>query len=227
MDWRSYGLALSLVVKACALLSRWPDVVTANSAAGLKSHLALGYHPRRTQVLANGIDVDHFRPDAAARVAVRTELGIPENAMVVAHVARVDAMKDHGSFLAAMTALPDVFALLVGAGTEDLAAAPNLFASAATAMWRACLPPRMLSCRVRAGAKDSPTFWRKEWLAVCRLLPPTSAMRGSSLPTRGSWCRRKAPRRSRRRSGHWRPNQRPCGRNAGGGRGSALSRIFR
>src|SRR6476469_2507469 len=102
MDWRSYGLALSLVVKACTLLSRWPDVVTANSLAGLKSHLALGYRPRRTQVLANGIDVDHFRPDAAARAAVRAELGIPENAMVLAHVARVDAMKDHGSFLAAM-----------------------------------------------------------------------------------------------------------------------------
>jgi glycosyltransferase involved in cell wall biosynthesis len=127
MDWRSYGLALSLVVKACALLSRWPDVVTANSVVGLKSHLALGYHPRRTQVLANGIDVEHFRPDAAARLAVRTELGISENAMVLAHVARVDAMKDHGSFLAAMAALPDVFALLVGAGTENLPAAPNLF----------------------------------------------------------------------------------------------------
>jgi len=127
MDWRSYGLALSLVVKACALLSRSPDLITANSVAGLKSHLALGYHPRRTQVLANGIDVDHFRPDAAARAAVRTELGIPENAMVLAHVARVDAMKDHGSFLAAMAALPEVFALLVGAGTESLAAAPNLF----------------------------------------------------------------------------------------------------
>src|SRR5215510_7180639 len=58
MDWRSYGLALSLVVKACALLSRWPDLVTANSVAGLKSHLTLGYHPRRAQALANGIDVD-------------------------------------------------------------------------------------------------------------------------------------------------------------------------
>jgi len=127
MDWRSYGLALSLVVKACTLLSRWPDVVTANSLAGLKSHLALGYRPRRTQVLANGIDVDHFRPDAAARAAVRAELGIPENAMVLAHVARVDAMKDHGCFLAAMAALPDVFALLVGAGTENLGPAPNLF----------------------------------------------------------------------------------------------------
>ena len=127
MDWRSYGLALSLVVKACALLSRWPDVVTANSTAGLKSHVALGYRPRWTQVLANGIDVEHFRPDAAARAAVRTELGIPENAMVLAHISRVDAMKDHGSFLAAMAALPDVFALLVGAGTEKLGPAPNLF----------------------------------------------------------------------------------------------------
>jgi glycosyltransferase involved in cell wall biosynthesis len=127
MEWRSYGFGLGLVVKACALLSRWPDLVTANSAAGLKSHLALGYRPRRAQVVANGIDVVEFQPDAAARRAVRTELGIAEDAIVLAHVARVDAMKDHGSFLAAMAALPDLSALLVGAGTEKLPAAPNLF----------------------------------------------------------------------------------------------------
>jgi glycosyltransferase involved in cell wall biosynthesis len=127
MDWRSYGVGLGLVVKACALLSRWPDLVTANSTVGLKSHLALGYHPRRAQVVANGIDVDEFRPDAAARRAVRTELGIADDAIVLAHVARVDAMKDHGSFLAAMAALPDLSALLVGAGTENLPAARNLF----------------------------------------------------------------------------------------------------
>jgi glycosyltransferase involved in cell wall biosynthesis len=127
MDWRSYGLGLSLVVKTCALLSRWPDVVTANSVVGLKSHLAAGYHPRRAQVIANGIDIDEFRPDAAARAAVRSELGISKDAIVLAHVARVDAMKDHGSFLAAMAALPDLFALLVGAGTENLPRAPNLF----------------------------------------------------------------------------------------------------
>src|SRR5256886_7524929 len=127
MEWRSYGVGLGLVVKACALLSRWPDLVTANSAAGLKSHLALGYCPRRAQVVANGIDVVEFQPDAAARRAVRTELGIAEDAILLAHVARVDAMKDHGSFLAAMAALPDLSALLVGTGTEKLAATPNLF----------------------------------------------------------------------------------------------------
>ena len=127
MDRRDYGVGLWCVVKACALLSGWPDLVTANSAAGLKSHLALGYRPRRVEVVANGIDIDEFKPDAAARVAVRAELGLPEDATVLAHVARVDAMKDHDNFLSAMVKLPDLFALLVGAGTENLPTAPNLF----------------------------------------------------------------------------------------------------
>jgi glycosyltransferase involved in cell wall biosynthesis len=127
LDLRHYGgFGLRLVVKACTLLSGWPDLVTANSAAGLKSHLALGYRPRRAEVVANGIDVDAFRPDTAVRRAVRLDLGIPENAIVLAHVARVDAMKDHAAFLAAMAQLPDVSALLVGAGTENLPAAHNV-----------------------------------------------------------------------------------------------------
>jgi len=60
------------------------------------------------------------------RQAVRSELGIPEDATVLAHVARVDPMKDHGSFLAAMKELPELSALLVGAGTENLPAAGNV-----------------------------------------------------------------------------------------------------
>ena len=40
MDLRRYGRGLRMVVKACTLLSSWPDLVTANSGAGLKSHLA-------------------------------------------------------------------------------------------------------------------------------------------------------------------------------------------
>jgi glycosyltransferase involved in cell wall biosynthesis len=127
LDLRHYGgFGLRLVVKACTLLSGWPDLVTANSAVGLKSHLAIGYRPRRAEVVANGIDVDAFRPDAAARRAVRLDLGISENTIVLAHVARVDAMKDHAAFLAAMAQLPDVSALLMGAGTENLPGAHNV-----------------------------------------------------------------------------------------------------
>jgi glycosyltransferase involved in cell wall biosynthesis len=120
MDFRCYSVGLRLVVKACAALSRRPDLLTANSVAGLKSHLCLGYRPRRVEVVSNGIDVERFKPDVAARAALRRELGIPGEAVVLANVARVDPMKDHETFLAAMAELPDVVALLIGADTENL-----------------------------------------------------------------------------------------------------------
>jgi glycosyltransferase involved in cell wall biosynthesis len=126
MDLDRYGTALRAVVRICALLSSRPDLVTANSAAGMRVHAALGYRPRRTEIIPNGIDVARFKPDAEHRLAVRRELGIAEQAVVVAHVARVDPMKDHDGFLAAMAALPDVHAILIGRGTEQLAGAPNL-----------------------------------------------------------------------------------------------------
>jgi glycosyltransferase involved in cell wall biosynthesis len=126
MDLSRYGSALRLVVKSCAALSRRPDVVTANSRAGLEAHTALGYRPRTSEVVPNGIDVERFRPDPAARNAVRTTLGIADDVVLLAHVARVDAMKDHGSFLAAMRQLPDVHALLIGGGTGELPPLPNV-----------------------------------------------------------------------------------------------------
>jgi glycosyltransferase involved in cell wall biosynthesis len=128
MDLRSYGLALRLAVRACIVLSRLPEVITANSAAGLKTHLNLGYRPRRAEVIANGIDVDRFKPDLAARAAVRAELGIAEGDFVLAHVARVDPMKDHQSLQAALMELPELKALLIGAGTENLPRMPNTLA---------------------------------------------------------------------------------------------------
>lgn len=126
VDLRAYGRSLRLVVRACIALSRWPDVVTANSVTGLKSHLRLGYRPRRTEVIANGIEVERFKPDGAARAALRRELGIAADAVVLAHVARVDPMKDHAGLRTALLQLPEVTALLIGRGTEKLPAAPNV-----------------------------------------------------------------------------------------------------
>jgi glycosyltransferase involved in cell wall biosynthesis len=126
VDLRAYGRGLRLVVRACIALSRLPDVVTANSVAGLASHLRLGYRPRRTEVIANGIEVERFKPDGAARAALRRELGIAADAVVLAHVARVDPMKDHASLRTALLQLPDVTALLIGRGTEELPGLPNV-----------------------------------------------------------------------------------------------------
>jgi glycosyltransferase involved in cell wall biosynthesis len=120
MDLAQYGLGLRLIVKACALLSRLPDVVTANSEAGMAAHQLYGYRPRKAVILDNGIDTDLYRPCPDDRTAVRSELGLDENARVFAMVARTDAMKDHGLFLAAMRDMPDAQGLLIGAGTQGL-----------------------------------------------------------------------------------------------------------
>lgn len=126
MDLSRYSVVLRLVVKACALLSPCPDVVIANSVAGIKSHLGYGYRPQRFEVVVNGIDLNKFKPDAATRTAVRRRLGIKEDCIVAAHVARVDPMKDHETFLGVMADLPDWRALMIGAGTQCLPDMPNI-----------------------------------------------------------------------------------------------------
>jgi glycosyltransferase involved in cell wall biosynthesis len=122
MDAARYGL----INRCSAWLSRWPDVVVANSDAGARSHLALGYHPRRLEIIPNGIDVAKFKPDPECRRDVRRRLGIAPDAIVAVLVARVDAMKDHATFLAAMNQTPKVQGLLIGQGTEKLSLPSNV-----------------------------------------------------------------------------------------------------
>lgn len=124
MDARRYAR----IVRMSALLSRQVDVAVANSQAGIAFHRDHGFRPGRFALIDNGVNTDKFRPDAETRRQVRTELGIADDAVVVIHVARVDPMKDHASFIVAMTQLPSVTALMIGDGTEILTVPPNVFA---------------------------------------------------------------------------------------------------
>lgn len=127
MEFGHYRLSTRLVLSALAPLSRVPDVVLANSEAGLQWHLARGYRPRRTLVIPNGFDLERFRPDPAARPRLRAELGWPEHSILIGLIARVDAMKDHATFLAALARTADpVRAVLIGRGTDTLAIPPAL-----------------------------------------------------------------------------------------------------
>lgn len=121
MDATRYGR----VVRAGALLSRWPDVVISNSEAGARFHSAHGYCPRRCVVIPNGVDVQQFRPDPEVRRRVRAELGLGAGVVAI-HVARVDPMKDHQTCIAALAKTPSVTGILVGAGTEHLAVPANV-----------------------------------------------------------------------------------------------------
>jgi glycosyltransferase involved in cell wall biosynthesis len=75
----------------------------------------------RTRTIANGVDVEVFRPDREARQRVRHDLGIPAGDLVVMSVARLAAVKDQVTMLqgfAASALARTGHLLLVGEGPE-------------------------------------------------------------------------------------------------------------
>jgi glycosyltransferase involved in cell wall biosynthesis len=110
--------------KACAALSsRLPRRIVCASEASRTFHEKLGYAHDRMEVIPNGFDLDLFRPDAEAREAVRSELGVADSTLVIGYVARKHPVKDHRTFLEAAGLLhkqfPDVRFVLCGDGATE------------------------------------------------------------------------------------------------------------
>jgi glycosyltransferase involved in cell wall biosynthesis len=93
------------------------DRVTAVSHAAAAAHLSAGMAtPGKLLVLPNGVDVEEWRPDAPARIAVRRELGIEEEFLWLA-AGRLEPVKDYPTLLAAMTKVPEAARLsIAGSG---------------------------------------------------------------------------------------------------------------
>ncbi|HJQ33712.1 MAG TPA: glycosyltransferase [Pyrinomonadaceae bacterium] len=115
--WRT-----AAVIRACALLSRLPDRIIFVSRDGQAKHGPLGFNTANSCVIPNGIDVSAFTPLPAARASVRSELGLPEDALLVGTVSRYHPMKDHANFLRAAAdvskAHPEAHFLLAGRGVD-------------------------------------------------------------------------------------------------------------
>ncbi len=111
------------LVRLLARLSPFPNAIAVNSQAGRDVHADLGYNPRRWAVLANGFDLERFRPDPTARAALCRELGTPDTDRLIGLVARYDPLKDHETFLRAAGQLVKVMAnvrfVLAGSGVDD------------------------------------------------------------------------------------------------------------
>ncbi|MEN6348210.1 MAG: glycosyltransferase [Syntrophomonas sp.] len=91
-----------LIAKICALISsRIPDVIICGSEKARQVHRGMGYNEQKMVVIPNGFDIEAFHPDIEARLSVRRELGLRENAFLIGLVARYDAQKDHRTFLLA------------------------------------------------------------------------------------------------------------------------------
>jgi glycosyltransferase involved in cell wall biosynthesis len=134
----------------------------------VKSHLVgEGWPAAAVGVIYNGIDVGPL-PEARERARVRAEIGASERTLVIGTIARLDPVKDLGTLVDAMAALPAdpaTIAVIVGDGSERTA----------------------LEARVhRAGVSDRIRFLgqrddARRWLAGCDVYVNCSVSEGVSL----------------------------------------------
>lgn len=76
----------------------------------------------RVRVIRNGIDCDRFQPDHAHRGDVRSELGLPEESLLIGIVAALRSEKNHAAFVESADRLhqrfPAAHWVIVGDGPE-------------------------------------------------------------------------------------------------------------
>jgi glycosyltransferase involved in cell wall biosynthesis len=111
------------IIGAGARLSKRADLIVYNSAVSRTQHESRGYEAARAVVVPNGFDTEAWRPDETLRPQVRAELGIGQDAPLVAQVARYHPGKDYPTLLRAAAQVvaghPAARFMLVGEGVDS------------------------------------------------------------------------------------------------------------
>lgn len=111
------------VIRVCAWLSRKPARIAYNSEVSRAQHLEFGFCDARGVVIPNGFDTREFTRDSEARLRLRSELHIQDDALAIGLVARMHPMKDHANFLRAAARFvadyTNAVFVLVGEGVSE------------------------------------------------------------------------------------------------------------
>ena len=122
LDLTQYNRRVKWTMKLEKWLSKLSNIVITNSKAALKEYQRAGYPISKLQHVPNAIDVDRFKPDTDAGIAIRNELEISTDVPVIGLFARIHPMKDHATFIKAAKILvdliPDVKFICAGATSE-------------------------------------------------------------------------------------------------------------
>ena len=94
------------VMRACSRLSSTlPSRIVCCSDSARAAHITAGYSASRMLTIPNGFDPTVFKPDPAARAAVRQELGIDPKSPLIGLIGRFHPLKEHQSFIQAARVL--------------------------------------------------------------------------------------------------------------------------
>ena len=154
--------------------SRYAHCVMANSPAVSQFSIREGIPAERMRVIPNFVD-DHafIRSTPEQRVFWRRTNGIPEQAIVIGCVARLDAVKEHAFLIAAFAQLAtergDVHLVLIGDGPlrESLEAQIRSSGLDGDRIPKTCTLVSTFPLSSHH-AKDFPTASWRRWLLACR-----------------------------------------------------------
>lgn len=107
------------LAKICAHLSqRVPSDIVFDSECAHQVHCNSGYAIDKGLCIPTGVDLDVFRSDSTIRSAIRNELKVRQDVILIGLIARFDPHKDHENFVRAASGLslrfPNVQFLLCG-----------------------------------------------------------------------------------------------------------------
>ncbi len=175
-DWHHERRALRQLVRLTAWLSWHPTRIVYNSHRAAEQHVARGYPASRSLVIPNSVDATRFSPQSSLRAEMRHQLGIASDAPLIGHVARMDPIKDHETFVraAARHSLVNdhVHYVMAGKGTEADAGSEVLDVAIRDAIAQS---PSLAVRLHRVGACDDvPAL-----LNACDLVTMTSRSEGS------------------------------------------------
>ncbi|EFK10926.1 glycosyltransferase, group 1 family protein [delta proteobacterium NaphS2] len=115
--------SMRLLIRAGAFYSKRPAAIIYNAHISLNQHEAVGYFPENAHVIPNGFDLQRFRSDPETRQKMRSQLGVPEDGILIGLIARYNPMKDHANFLRAASLMAEKRAnvrfLLIGRNVDN------------------------------------------------------------------------------------------------------------
>ena len=84
-----------LVIKISAFFSRYINKIIYNSVVSKEQHEKYGFSGMNSVIIYNGFDVNIFKPNKSKGEKLRAQYGIPNNSVIVGHIARFHPMKNH------------------------------------------------------------------------------------------------------------------------------------
>jgi glycosyltransferase involved in cell wall biosynthesis len=97
-DLKMYDSFSKYIFKVEKVLSSFIDLIIYNSYHSEKGHNLIGFSPKNSIVIQNGIDLNRFKSDKNKRLEFRTKYNLEQNDLAIGITSRIDPIKGYIDF---------------------------------------------------------------------------------------------------------------------------------